>query len=437
VIAQNLADRGCKVFIVLCCGAPAGDAPRDAYRRAVEAGVPVIDLEMESQKVHSLLGSADFVVDAVFGIGFKGDLPYRIGDLFAAVNRTQLAVYAIDMPSGIDSDTGTAAENTLEADVTLYVIGEKPAHLFKISRALCGKLRYLDIGIPAKAYESVPEMCAELVTDIAKEILPHRREDGHKWQFGSVVLACGSDRYRGAAALSVRGALAGGAGLIQVVSTEKVLAAIAAQSPECILLDTASDAAGVSDAFSRASAVVVGPGLFPDTADALLGRILPSVQVPVVVDAEGINAIARNINMLENRKQPLILTPHVGEFARLTGAESSAVHASRMRFAREFAQQHRVVLVLKSENTVVALPSGEVYVCTIGNAGMARGGSGDLLSGLLGSLCAMGIDPGKAAVLGVWLHSRAADLAVRFRPEHTLTPSVIAGFLPEAMSDLS
>ncbi len=436
VIATRLKQANANPTIVLCAEAPQAEAPQEFYNQAVRAGVPVIELETDSKDIVSLLYSTSLVVDAVFGLGFKGKLPRRIEDLFAMVNQSGASVVSIDIPSGINADTGIAAENSICANRTLYVVGKKPAHAFKSSRGYCGELTYLDLELPAEAYQAAKGQTQELTAEIAAAILPVREETAHKWTFGSVICAVGSGRYRGAAVLCAKGALACGAGLVAIAAEANVLDAVAAHCPEAILLDVDRDADGIAILFGKASAFVVGCGLTAEMAQTMLQRTLSDAVRPVVIDAECLNALSQEPELLQHCAAPVILTPHVGEFARLVNVTTETVYLNRIRYARDYAVKHKVVLVLKSDNTLVALPGGEVYVNMIGNAGLAKGGSGDLLSGVIGSLCAMGIQPAYAAMLGVYLHSFASDIAVRHLPKHAMTASLVAQYLPDAISEL-
>lgn len=436
VAARRLIQGGARPVIVLCCGTPVGDSAEEAYTAAVVAGVPVLNLETEHSLVASTVPGAGLIIDAVFGLGFKGRLPRQVEALFELINAAQAEVIAVDVPSGIDADTGIAAPGTLVADVTLCAVGRKPAHVYKISRRYCGKQVQLDAGIPDAVFDSVLNVTHELTADVVAGLLPPRNEAADKRRFGSLICAAGSDRYRGAAVLCAKGALASGAGLLYIASTKRTLDAVAAHCPEVILLDLDDDRPGFSEACRRATAFVLGCGLDPHAADALTGLILSEANCPAVVDAEGINALSRNINIVKEHSFPLVLTPHIGEFARLVDADPQEVYQNRIRLARDYASTYRLVMVLKSDNTIIALPDGQVYINTIGNAGLAKGGSGDLLSGIIGSLCAMGLEVGQAALLGVWLHSAAADVAARTIPEHAITPSIVADCLPKAMGEL-
>lgn len=436
VAARHLINRGARPTIVLCCGSPAGETAEEAYTAAVVAGVPAVNLETEYGLTASIVSGAAVMIDAVFGLGFKGPLPRPVEQLFDLINAAPSEVISVDIPSGINTDTGVLAPGSINANVTLCLIGRKPAHLLKVSRRHCGKQIVLDIGVPEEVFDSVLNSNHELTAELAAEILPARDETADKRHFGSLVCAVGSDHFRGAAVLCARGALAAGAGLLYVASTKRTLDAIVASCPEAILLDLDDDRSGLSEACRHATAFVLGCGLDSRAADALAGLILPESACPVVVDAEGINALARNIDIIKGRVYPLILTPHIGEFARLVNADPQEITQNRIRFARDYASTNRLVLVLKSDNTVIATPDGQIYINTIGNAGLAKGGSGDLLSGVIGSLCAMGLESVQAALLGVWLHSAAADIAARKVPEHSITASLVAAHLPDAIKEL-
>ncbi|MEA5050482.1 MAG: NAD(P)H-hydrate dehydratase [Oscillospiraceae bacterium] len=278
----------------------------------------------------------------------------------------------------------------------------------------------------------------KLDRDAVRGLLPPRAESSHKGTFGRLTIAAGCDRYRGAAVLCARGALACGAGLICVASTEKALAAVAAHVPEAILIDAQTDRGYLAQSLAASTAVAAGCGLSQsDEALALLETALRASRCPLVLDADGINLLAARIELRKELcGREVILTPHLGEFARLTGTTVAAVAAYRAAAAARYAAESGWTVVLKSDRTVVAFPDGEVFVNALGNAGLAKGGSGDLLCGAVASLAAMGIGARDAALLGVYLHSRAADLCAARIPEHSMSPSLVADFLPAAVAEL-
>lgn len=437
VIAMNLLAAGAKPIIILCNGAPTAEMPVSLLNEALGKGVAMVNTEIRFTDAVNLIRNASLIVDAVFGIGFSGDIPPGMAHVFDEANAAEADIVSMDIPSGVDADSGMAVASAIRAAATLCVIGVKPAHVLRASAPLCGQIVYMDIGLPQAAYTDTKESTRLLTKEVASALLPKRAQDTHKYDFGSVVCAVGSAKYRGAAVLCARGALAGGAGLLYVASTAEALAAVATQVPEAILIDRKADEDGLAAALARASAAVVGCGL-PDEwlTDRLVSQVLAETNGPVVIDAGGLDTVRRDLSMLSLGKHPAIVTPHTGEFARLLGEEHAAVYRDRLRGARRFATQYGAVTVLKSDNTVIALPDGEAYICTLGNSGLSKGGSGDLLSGLIGSLCATGIEAGPAAVLGVYLHARAADLAAAELPQQCMTPSIVADYLPAALLEL-
>ena len=274
-----------------------------------------------------------------------------------------------------------------------------------------------------------------LTAGVASALLPGRDSTGHKNTFGTLVCAVGSERYRGAAMLTSLGALAGGAGFVTVVSTDKVLDALAVRCPELILVHH-GDEEQAANAFGRATACVVGCGLgTDDAARARFATAMQKGQGTLVLDADGLNLLRESPDVLQRWDTP-ILTPHLGEFSRLTGMPVADIAADRADAAKQYAQAHGAVMVLKSDKTVVATPDGEVWHNTAGNAGLAKAGSGDVLAGVIGSLAAMGMPARDAALVGVWLHSRAADLMIQTVHPHSVTASAVAAHIGIAMAEL-
>lgn len=271
-----------------------------------------------------------------------------------------------------------------------------------------------------------------------KGLLREREEKSHKGSFGRLLCLVGSDRYRGAAVLCAKGALMCGAGLTAVLSTEKALAAVAAQVPEAILFDASSDLPAALDYARKATSAVIGCGLTDDiTVQKTVSRVINAASGTLVIDADGINMLSENIDLLKELEgKRVIITPHIGEFSRLTGKTADAILADRAGAAKSYAEETGFTVALKSDKTVVATPSGEVFMNNLGNSGLAKGGSGDLLSGIIGSFAAMGYSVRDAAFLGVYVHSRAADLCAELIPKHSMTASVVAEFIPKAIGEL-
>lgn len=275
-------------------------------------------------------------------------------------------------------------------------------------------------------------MAKEITAQQVFGLLPRRRQDSHKGSYGKVMCLAGSARFRGAAALAAEGALRAGAGLVTLASVEPVIAAVAARTPECVFLPCRQSAeGGVSAQSGKAvlekvrgmEVLLFGPGL-GDTEDtaALLEQLGPSAGCALVLDADGLNAAAKMDALPRSPGLPLILTPHPGEMARLCGLTTAEVNAGREGIAAGYARAEDCVVVLKGHRTIVAGPGGEVFVNPTGNPGLSRGGSGDILAGMIAGLAAQGLSPLDAAVCGVWLHGAAADQCAKRLGQYGMLP---------------
>lgn len=275
-------------------------------------------------------------------------------------------------------------------------------------------------------------MAKEITAQQVFELLPHRKADSHKGSYGKVMCLAGSARFRGAAALAAEGALRIGAGLVTLASVEPVIAAVAARLPECVFLPCRQSAeGGVSAQSGKAvlekvrgmDVLLFGPGL-GDTGDtaALLEQLGPSAGCTLVLDADGLNAAAKMEALPRSPGLPLILTPHPGEMARLCGLTTAEVNAGREGIAAGYARAEDCVVVLKGHRTIVAGPGGEVFVNPTGNPGLSRGGSRDILAGMIAGLAAQGLSPLDAAVCGVWLHGAAADQCAKRLGQYGMLP---------------
>ena len=275
-------------------------------------------------------------------------------------------------------------------------------------------------------------MAKEITAQQVFELLPRRKADSHKGSYGKVMCLAGSARFRGAAALAAEGALRAGAGLMTLASVEPVIAAVAARCPECVFLPCRQSAGGGVSAQSGKAVLekvrgmdvlLFGPGL-GDTEDtaALLEQLGPSAGCALVLDADGLNAAAKMDALPRSPGLPLILTPHPGEMARLCGLTIAEVNAGREGIAAGYARAEDCVVVLKGHRTIVAGPDGEVFVNPTGNPGLSRGGSGDILAGMIAGLAAQGLPPLDAAVCGVWLHGAAADQCAKRLGQYGMLP---------------
>ncbi len=371
------------------------------------------------------IGAGDVIIDALLGTGLSRAPEDKYADAIGRISEWRAAgakVIAADLPSGLSSDTGQPFVPCVTADVTLAFSHLKVGQAVEPGAWRCGELEVIDIGIPRAATKVLKGPAVYLLeeSDVRGRLAP-RKPDAHKGTFGHVLVVAGSWGKTGAAALAGLGALRAGAGLVTVATRPEALVPVMAHAPELMGLELVSDGGlGLADlnplleAAEGKQAVVLGPGIQRgDETPKLLAALLEELTIPCVLDADGLNALASNLEALKRAKGPLLLTPHPGEMARLMNKPVAEVQGDRIAAVRSLASAHQVAVVLKGARTLVAREDGTVFVNPTGNPGMATGGTGDVLSGICGALLAQGLSPEDAAVTGVYAHGLAADLVVK------------------------
>lgn len=433
VIARKLRDEGAKVTVVLACGDPATDDALEMFSRIQETEIAIINLETEPYIATNSVKEASLVVDAVYGIGFHGSLPDYLRSLFRLINASSVPVVSVDVPSGLNADTGEADADVLKADVTVTFTAMKTGLASEAGREYGGNILVAAIGINPSLLTSYVNEQTAITLEMVRKCFHERPADSNKGSYGRLLAVCGSRGMAGAAVLSVRAALRCGVGLAVSVLPRSLYPIAAAQmcEPVFCLLDEAENGdfapgafKGLGEQVRRASAVLIGCGLgTSEGAEALLLGCLSGATCPIVLDADGINIAARHINILKTAHAPLILTPHPGEMARLTGLGIDEVQANRSEIARRFAESYGVTLVLKGHETLIASPGRPLLKNETGNPGMATGGSGDVLAGMIASFLAQGMEPLQAAMCGVHLHGLAGDRTAARLSQHAMLPS--------------
>lgn len=388
---------------------------------------------------------AGVIVDALLGTGLNAPVGGTLAAVIEAINAAGRPVFAIDMPSGLSADTGRPLGVAVRASVTATFGFPKVGQVIYPGPDLCGRLEVVDIGIPPDALAAVPATMRLLEAAEVGRLLPRRPRDAHKGTCGHVLVVAGSRGKLGAALLAATAAARTGAGLTTLATAAGLLPSLEGRVPELMtepLPDgpTGTVALGDGTALDRLvaarDAVVCGPGLgqAPEARD-LVAHLLRTVTRPLVLDADGLNAVA-GTDLLRQRPGSTIVTPHPGEMARLIGVSTGDVQADRVATARRFAAEQGVVTVLKGARTVIAEPDGRVAIVPTGNPGMASGGMGDVLSGILGGLLAQGLTPAAAAHLGVFAHGAAADAVAARRGEIGLLAGDVAHELPPTIARL-
>jgi NAD(P)H-hydrate epimerase len=388
-------------------------------------------------------GRADVVVDAIFGTGFRGAPEGDFARAVELINDAGGSVVAVDIPSGVEGETGLVRGDAVYAEATVTFGGLKPGLVFHPGAGHAGEVEVADIGFPPDLVRSDLWL---MEAEDAAGLLPSRSPESHKRASGVVLVVAGSRSMTGAAALTAGAAYRAGAGLVTLAVPEGILPVVEAAVAEAIFLPLPETADGtvaeeawpvLLPRLAGVQAVAVGPGLTtnPSTSE-LVRRMVADSPVPLVLDADGLNAFAGRGSLLAERGSDAVITPHAGEFGRLTGLSSNEVLEDRVGHARKAAAEFRCAVLLKGSRTVVAEPGGRVRVNPTGGPYLATGGTGDVLTGAVAAFLARGLPPADAAVLAAYVHGVAGRLAGTELGEGTVAPDVLAR-LPRAVALLS
>lgn len=441
VAARHLKQAGVAVAVYFI--GPLDKLSADAklnHGRLSEAGLRAVPLAAATDLPDTL--DCDVIVDAIFGTGFSGEPEGLAADLIDYFNEQESQVLSVDLPSGLNADTGRHEGSVVSADFTVTLGLPKYGLYLSPGREAAGVVTVVPIGLPDEAIEKLQLRHEVLMPWVVAETLPERKPDGHKGDFGKLLVVAGSTGYTGAATLTALSALRSGCGLVKLACAKSIQPMLAIKLTEAMavpLPDVALKGALALRSLGELrklteehDAVVIGPGLgqHHETRE-LVRRYAGALDKPVLIDADGLNAFAGNAELLKTRggHGSLILTPHPGEFARLFGKTVPEDIQERIALAKETAREYNVVLVLKGSPTIVAAPDDRCWLNPTGNSGMATGGSGDVLSGMIGSFLAQGLPALEAALCGVFLHGAAGDIAA-----DELTPrAMIAGDIIECL----
>ncbi|MGA2192046.1 MAG: NAD(P)H-hydrate dehydratase, partial [Nitrospirota bacterium] len=445
VIARHLHNRGAKLKIFLFSEDMKGDALTNlGIARKMSLDIKVISSDLRAET--SDAAHADLVIDAIFGTGLSSEItePYKAAILM--INANARRVVSVDMPSGVDSDSGRIMGSAVNASLTVTLGLPKRGLYFYPGAQNAGDIRVVDIGIPSGAVEEADIPASLLTREQVKGLVPARLPDSNKGTFGHLLMLAGSAGKTGAAVLGAMAALRAGAGLVTVgvpeslndVFEEKLTEEMTVplpETPERTLSSGALDK--ILDILEGKTAVAIGPGLTTnkDTAK-LVAELLPRIKIPMLIDADGLNILSLDETPLKNVKAPVVLTPHPGEMGRLLGVLTREVQADRPKAALELAQEYGVTVVLKGARTLIAGPSGDFYVNPTGNPGMATAGTGDVLTGIIGSFMAQGLSGMDAAKIGVYVHGMAGDIAAADKGQAGLVAGDLAGAVAYALKTL-
>ncbi len=432
VIARKLTETNAQLRVI-SVGTPSTPSANEMLSKAYALNIRPIDFESYQQLCCQYIMSADLIIDAVFGIGFKGEPEGSYKNVIDAMNNSPAEKVAIDVPSGMSSDSGNVSGTLVTADMTVTFGAYKPCHLFYPSAGLCGKVVVASIGIPDSAYNSVdPEIHVVKDSDVAAA-LPVRKINAHKGDCGTAGLLCGTKGFAGAAVIAGRACVKSGAGIVNMIIPDDIYNIVGSSLPEavCTVLDRV-DLCDVRDDITErvintldtCTAGLIGCGLGQSNqAKHTVHEVMKNCSIPLVLDADGINILSDSIEYIRQYTNDVVITPHPKEASRLLKMSVEDIQRDRLAAAKRLAEQTDAVAVLKGAKTVIALPDGSAYLVTDGNPGMATAGTGDMLAGIITAFMAQGMSAADSAVCGVKIHAMAGDIAVQDTSMLSLTPT--------------
>jgi NAD(P)H-hydrate epimerase len=441
VVARLLKEKGVDVvLIMLTAGSNLSESGRTNFERLPD-GIVLLDRHsVEGMK--EVFSDCDVLVDAILGTGLQGAPKGCFGEAIAAMNALSQEIVAIDIPSGLDSNTGEAEGACIAASETITVGLPKLGMVQGIGPQVCGMVTVVDIGFPKSLVES-RDLANHLITlEDVKQGLPDRPYDGHKGTFGSLLVLAGSWGMSGAAYLTTACALRSGCGMVYGAFPKDVQNVVEGMLVEAVKIPLEGKSHHILSYESwvrlepfleKATAVAVGPGIGTAEETARLVDELVCMEKPLVIDADALNCLKEKVLYLTKRDAPTVLTPHPGEMARILGRSVQEIQKDRFGAVAYLARESQSVVLLKGAYTVIAEPEGRVFVNPTGNAGMAKGGTGDVLTGLIGGLLAQGSSGLQAALIGAYVHGMAGDLAQERSGERGMTAQDVLGHIAEAL----
>ncbi|MGQ9671745.1 MAG: NAD(P)H-hydrate dehydratase [Candidatus Aminicenantales bacterium] len=449
VVARHLLVHGATPLVLLLAVKEEvrGDAGLN-LKIAEAMGIPIREIRTPAdwKKSRPILHEATILVDAIFGTGLTKPAEGLYALAIEDINKMPAFKLAVDVPSGLSSDSSEIMGPAVRADLTVALGAPKIPHVFPPAEEYVGQFLVANISLPPRLLASAALKLEMIDQSSILPLFKKRKRDSHKGSYGHLLIIAGSLGKTGAAVMAARAAYKTGAGLVTVATARTCLPIIARSMVELMTEPLAETEAKTisAEAVPRAqalaegkNAIVIGPGLSTEASTLeFFRKLIPSLKKPLIIDADGLNILALKDELLKKLPQPTILTPHPGEFARLVGLSVSEVLKKKLELAPAFASRHGVYLILKGYRTLIAAPNGHVFINPTGNPGMATGGTGDVLSGMIGALLMEQKDPLQAAIAAVYLHGLSGDLAAEQTGERGLVAGDLIRFLPRALRSL-
>jgi ADP-dependent NAD(P)H-hydrate dehydratase / NAD(P)H-hydrate epimerase len=446
VMARHLLNMGTDVSVLLL--GKTSELKADAKLNAEIAhniGVEINEVDITNFKSFDhRLRHSDLIIDAIFGTGLTKPASGFFEEVFGRINQLQKFVVSVDIPSGVDSDSGQLIGPHVKANLTLALALLKRSHVTFPAAGMMGDIEVVDISLPQKAVDAQP-LAVQMVEpgDIAAWF-KKRPSDAHKGDFGHVLVIAGSLGKGGAAGLTALAALRAGCGLVTLGIPESCQKALEFHPLEVMTVPLPETANGtlaveakdlIVEQLQGKSALAIGPGISTDPETVqLLREVLPTIQIPMVLDADAVNCLALDGGLELLKNSEVVLTPHPKEMSRISGLSTQEIQANRIETASRFAQENSVHLVLKGARTILAFADGSVFINPTGNPGMATAGSGDVLTGIIAGLIAQGLEVRQAVIAGTYLHGLAGDIFAEKSAEASLIAGDLLNGIPESLS---
>lgn len=388
------------------------------------------------------LMTTDLIIDAMYGTGFRGQVSERVGRIIELINSSNLPVISVDIPSGLEADTGKIGGICVKATLTVTFGLPKIGMLLEQGAEVCGELVVADISLPNALLQSSSNKKMLLDTEVVRPWLPRRGAATHKGDCGRVLIVAGSRGMSGAGILAATACLRSGAGLVTLAVPEDVHSTVSGRVPEMMTLPLPANDGTLSvdalplilEKLQKVDVLAIGPGLSQQAnVQEMLRRLLPKVNKPMVIDADALNALAGSTEILRQLTAPAVLTPHPGEMSRLLGISLAEVQEQRLPLTVNSADEWGCTVLLKGARTLIAAPGGVLYINPTGNPGMATAGSGDVLTGIIAGFIAQGMQADQAAAAGAYIHGLAGDYAGKHLGYCGLTAGDIINYLPQSI----
>lgn len=437
VVAAHLIKAGVKTKVYLLLP-PKTDLAKKMYDRLCEIDSEAISFDFND--FNNDINNADIIVDAIFGTGFRGNIDDKTKKIIGLINLSKAGVISLDLPSGAQCDSGAIGNTCVKSNFTVSFIALKPCHVLYPAAEFCGETECVDIGVPQEAYFSETiHLIHE--NDVKCYFLKKRPLVCNKYDFGRLTLVCGSYGMAGAAKIAASAAVKCGAGIVAVCLPKSIYEIVSSNLSEPVFYPLNENAFGrisannveiLSPIIKRSDAILVGCGMgCDDDTKRVVTQIINEAECNIIIDADGINCVLENINIIKRAKSDLILTPHMGEMSRLLGISVNEIQSDIINIGRNFSREYNAILVLKGPRTLIFEPSGEVHINTTADSSMATAGTGDMLAGMIAAFCAEGVGAVDAARFAVFLHGKSGVMSSEIYSQRATTPTTMIKCLEE------